>query len=55
MTHAKLFIDMEHIKKNMLSTLGAEKTNGTFLNERAVRAQTKTTLDLLESDYGPKC
>lgn len=54
MDHAELFLDMLHVKKNMGPKLGPEKSTGLSLFERAVRAPSRTQVDALKAQYGPK-
>ena len=44
MQHAKLFLDMLHVKKNMSKTLGAERAAGILKYENAVRAPSRCLL-----------
>lgn len=53
MKHAKLFLDMLHVKKNMSPHLGSEKASALSLYERAVRAPSEAQASTIMAQYGP--
>lgn len=53
MGHANMFLDWIHIKKNMSSSIGTEKTIGVSLYERVLRASSEEIVSQLKLQYGP--
>ena len=51
---AKQFYDMMHVKKNMLPTLGCEKSTAPYLLKQAIWAPTKSMCDGIIAKFGPK-
>lgn len=54
MENAPLFLDKMHLNKNMGSAIGAEKTSGLALYEKALYAPTCAAVEDIKSKYGPK-
>lgn len=54
MDNAKLFIDLSHVKKNILKALGIEKAAGVAQHERAVQAPSFITVHAVKQTYGVK-
>lgn len=53
-THASIFSDKLYVAKNMPSLLGKEKTSGFKLYKKALQALSKSTVDVVKAQYGPK-
>lgn len=54
MANAALFLDVLHVKKNMLPVLGVERAMGGALYDRAVYEPSPSRCDAIRAQYGPK-
>lgn len=52
--HASIFLDKHHVVKNMTPTLGAEKSWGVRLYEKALRAPSVDSVNAMKAQYGQK-